>query len=670
MVQPETVDEHATGERIRAAGDGQGELAAAAAFVERQAIGAGEHLEELARSDGAALIAVATDVDVAVARLLDVGDHHRGAGTSRVRDVEGVDLGEVEILGGLVVVDEGRADRDLPRLAEVAALGRALEEHDGGDILDVGQRPGEGGELGEGGIVLVTLAARLAAQLDVGEDLVVVLLEDGLVGQGDLVDRLRLEAAQPLGDERVDRGLLVGERGLEDGRGLLLEILGAELLQADKRTGDGGIGTQHATEGRIQLAALAEVIFLQDVEAGGAAETADHGRQNARGELAVVGGLHAGEMLVITDGGLVDELGELLLVVGAIGVGRGVLADQERVADDRVLLRLDDGREDAVQGIVVGGGNRVELVVVATGAGDGEAEEALGGGVDAFVDGVVGVLEALADGDEAERGEARVVLGQVRQAVGGELLDDELVVRLVGVEGVDDVIAVGPGSVEGLDGAVTLEALGVGVTRGVEPVAGPAFAVVRRSEEAVDGALDDGGDGATGLALADGHRVTGLGEVILAGEGVDLDAGGRQADQVVGKPAQQRFAVRGGTGLEALLVQLGEHEGVDLVLTPSRIAELGRHDHVAHGLEGPMAAGLVGKTGELGAAGADRRRRAHLHPLLERGDLGVGELGARLARRHRKFGIRLMHGDDQQRLLEVARDDGRALVSAGEEAGT
>ena len=81
-----------------------------------------------------------------------------------------------------------------------------------------------------------------------------------------------------------------------------------------------------------------------------------------------------------------------------------------------------------------------------------------------------------------------------------------------------------------------------------------------------------------------------------------------------------------------------------------------------------MAAGLVGKAGELRAAGADGRGRTHLHPLLDGGDLRIGEFGTRLARGHRELGIGLMDRHDKQRLLEVARHDGRALVAAGEQA--
>ena len=69
-----------------------------------------------------------------------------------------------------------------------------------------------------------------------------------------------------------------------------------------------------------------------------------------------------------------------------------------------------------------------------------------------------------------------LVLRGVGQQVAGELLDDELVVGQVAVEGVDDPVAVEPDEAR----LVLLEAVGVGVARGVEPVAAPALAVVRR----------------------------------------------------------------------------------------------------------------------------------------------------------------------------------------------
>ena len=148
-------------------------------------------------------------------------------------------------------------------------------------------------------------------------------------------------------------------------------------------------------------------------------------------------------------------------------------------------------------------------------------------------------------------------------------------------------------------------------------MAGPAFTVVRRSQEAIHGALDDGGRGAGRLSFTHGQRIHRQSRIILTRKGVDFHAGGRKADQVIGKAAEQRFAVGGLTRHEALLIQLGQHKGVDLVLAPSGVTQLGRDGDFADRLEGPVATRLIGKTRELGATGAGGSRRAHLNPLLK-----------------------------------------------------
>src|SRR5262249_56177307 len=66
VVQPDTVDEHAGGERIVAAGDGLGEFEAAAAFLERLAVGAGEDFGEFAWNFGAAVVGIAANEDLDV----------------------------------------------------------------------------------------------------------------------------------------------------------------------------------------------------------------------------------------------------------------------------------------------------------------------------------------------------------------------------------------------------------------------------------------------------------------------------------------------------------------------------------------------------------------------------------------------------------------------------
>ena len=177
-------------------------------------------------------------------------------------------------------------------------------------------------------------------------------------------------------------------------------------------------------------------------------------------------------------------------------------------------------------------------MVVATGAGDRQADEGLGGRVDALVDGVVLVVKALADGDEAQGRQTRVFLLEVGQAVGGQLLDDELVVGLVGVEGIDDVVAERPsvGVTVVLEERVALvdrQTARIGISRGIQPVAAPTLAVMGRREEFVHFLGHEGVDSLGGLATLHGTRIGGHGPGVLDAEGVHLVGGGRQADQVI-----------------------------------------------------------------------------------------------------------------------------------------
>ena len=376
--------------------------------------------------------------------------------------------------------------------------------------------------------------------------------------------------------------------------------------------------------------------------------------------------------MVITGAGLThvaEEAGDLLVLelvetLEVVGAGGGGVAGGR---DGRLVQRLDDRGEDAVQGIVVLDRDRVELVVMAARAGDGQAEEGLGRRVDALIDGVMDVVEALADGDEAEGGEAGIVGRDVGDAVGGELLDDELVVRLVLVHRVDDVVAVGPGVgvavvAEEAVALVDLQAARVGVTRGVEPVTGPAFAVMRRGEQRVDLLDIDGFDVAGRAAGAGRERVGERGAVAGLDESFDLLGGGRKADEVVVDATQVGLVTGGGIRLQALLFELGEDERVDGILDPGLVLHF-RHGVLLDGLVGPVFAGLAGETGELGGAAAGHRR-THLDPLLEDRDLVVRQLAAGLLGRHRELRIGVLDGLDQQGLLEVAGDDGRTFVAA------
>ena len=118
------------------------------------------------------------------------------------------------------------------------------------------------------------------------------------------------------------------------------------------------------------------------------------------------------------------------------------------------------------------------------------------------------------------------------QQVAGQLLDRELVERLVVVEGVDHPVAVGPD----LAVVVDVDAVRVGVAGGVEPVAAAMLAPVRRSQQLIDVLLvSASGD------LGSRRREP----------GPPRRPGRRQAGQVEADAAGQRAAIGFGSRLQA-----------------------------------------------------------------------------------------------------------------------
>ena len=73
-------------------------------------------------------------------------------------------------------------------------------------------------------------------------------------------------------------------------------------------------------------------------------------------------------------------------------------------------------------------------------------------------------------------------LSWIGKEITGELLDGELIERLIAVDGIDDPVAVAPGM--GAD-AVLFVAITIGVTGEVEPMSAPAFSEMGRGEEFV-----------------------------------------------------------------------------------------------------------------------------------------------------------------------------------------
>ena len=147
--------------------------------------------------------------------------------------------------------------------------------------------------------------------------------------------------------------------------------------------------------------------------------------------------------------------------------------------------------EEGEEPVILALGDRVVLVVVALGAADRQAEEDRAGGADPVDD---RLDSELLDVDPPLLVDRRIPVeprgDPLRERgtwaeIAGELIDHELVERPVGVEGGDDPITVLPDGARGVD----IEAVGIGITRLVEPGASPSLAEVRRGQEAIDDAL-------------------------------------------------------------------------------------------------------------------------------------------------------------------------------------
>ena len=129
-------------------------------------------------------------------------------------------------------------------------------------------------------------------------------------------------------------------------------------------------------------------------------------------------------------------------------------------------------REDGLHRVVIDLRHGIELVIMATGTADRQTQEGAAGRADHVVQ-LVGPLLGV-----QHRIALDLVVGPGHEEAGGlalaarvpgELIADELVVRLVVVQGADDVVAVGPGVGPG---RVGLEAGALGKVDHVEPVPG------------------------------------------------------------------------------------------------------------------------------------------------------------------------------------------------------
>ena len=330
--------------------------------------------------------------------------------------------------------------------------------------------------------------------------------------------------------------------------------------------------------------------------------------------------------------------------------------------------------EDVVEREVVGLLDRIELVVVAARAGEREAHPDGRGGLDAIED----ILDARLLGDAAalavehvvavktardERAAARRVRGQrvgVRgvwglgfwvwvEEIAGELLDRKLIVGHVRIKRVHDPVAPRPHRALG----IALEAVGVGVAREVEPVPGPALAVARRGEQAIDGA-----DVGVGRAVGEKR--------------VQLGGRGRHAGEIEGDAAEQRGGGGLGGGREFFLRELGADEGVDGIRgrTRRRVdGGMGRIIFLRLSLSPCLRVSDArhGRSLRFGKRPVRPPGRAGGDPVSQQVDLDGLELAGALPRGHDLVLLLARDAVEELAFLRVAgRDDGDVVARAEE----
>ena len=221
--------------------------------------------------------------------------------------------------------------------------------------------------------------------------------------------------------------------------------------------------------------------------------------------------------------------------------------------------------------------------------------------------------------------------GRVGQQVTGELLHGKLIEGHVAVECPDHPVAPRPD----LAGVVAEEAVGIGVARSVEPVGRHAFAVARRGQQPIHGAL------------------VGVGADISQ-KFVERRRRRRQAGEVERNAAEERRLVGRGRKREVFFFEPGDNEAVDGILDVGFGIGDSRQRRLHWGGERPVRA-ILGALGD---------------PAAQRGDLGGGERDVGISRRHPLVREPRLDPWDEFAQVRFARHDrDRAAAALGERLG-
>ena len=316
--------------------------------------------------------------------------------------------------------------------------------------------------------------------------------------------------------------------------------------------------------------------------------------------------------------------------------------------DLRVGLHRPRTLEDAGQAVVVGGGDRVELVVVTPRTSQRQPQERPAHGIDLLIHEVhlhlrrVGLRQHLRPQRQEPGRDQLLVTRRFAgrgQQIARELLDEEAVERLVAVEGGHDIIAIAPG-IPVSD--VLVETVGIRVPRHVEPVSAPALAIGRRREQAID-------EPRVGVRS------------LVRQEGMDLIHRGRQPGQIEGDSSDQGPLVGPRGGSQTRRLEFRQDKAIDRSSRPRLVFDA-RDSLVDGSTKRPMVRVAAPRATH---GGGRRERNAHLDPSGQVGDLALGKFI--LLGRHFPYTGGMSHGTDQERLCGLARNDRRAGIASLEQ---
>ena len=220
--------------------------------------------------------------------------------------------------------------------------------------------------------------------------------------------------------------------------------------------------------------------------------------------------------------------------------------------------------------------NRIEHMVVAAGAAQRQSQKRRAGRAHDFIDFVpsgrllvVGLV--VPNAETVKTGGDDRLVRRIGQFVARKLFQHEAVVRLVVIQGGNHVIAIAPRF--GLF-RVALIAVGLRISRDVEPMPPPPFAVLLAGKQLVDKPL---------IRL---RRVIGY-------EAVNFLGRGGQSNEIEKQTADERAGIGRRIRRQPLFFEAGEHKSVDRIGNPIGTADL-RDRGMAHRLESPILAVLVG----------------------------------------------------------------------------